>query len=70
MWRLIRGCGLSYGYGVAASPSEGRVVFSLYRASNAVAAYSRAKDIVVTTLPTDPRLICVVPGRLSLARYF
>ncbi|XP_045458924.1 uncharacterized protein C05D11.1-like [Melitaea cinxia] len=46
MWRLIRGCGLSYGYGVAASPSEGRVVFSLYRASNAVAAYSRAKDIV------------------------
>ncbi|CAH2104836.1 unnamed protein product [Euphydryas editha] len=46
MWRLIRGCGLSYGYGVQPSPGEGRIAFSLYRATNTVAAYSRAKTIV------------------------
>ncbi|XP_030036652.2 uncharacterized protein C05D11.1 [Manduca sexta] len=46
MWRLIRGCGLSYGYGVRASPTEGRLVFSLYRATNTVAAYSKAKSIL------------------------
>ncbi|XP_041971152.1 uncharacterized protein C05D11.1-like [Aricia agestis] len=46
MWRLIRGCGLSYGYGVRPSFSEARVVFSLYRATNVQAAYTKAKSIV------------------------
>ncbi|CAH2238074.1 jg18457 [Pararge aegeria aegeria] len=46
MWRLIRGGGLSYGYGIRPSPNEGRLVFSLYRATNAVAAYTKAKNIV------------------------
>ncbi|XP_034828177.1 uncharacterized protein C05D11.1-like [Maniola hyperantus] len=46
MWRLIRGGGLSYGYGIRPSQNEGRLVFSLYRATNAVAAYNKAKSIV------------------------
>nr|XP_026487526.1 uncharacterized protein C05D11.1-like [Vanessa tameamea] len=46
MWRLIRGCGLSYGYGIRPSQNEGRLAFSLYRATNAVAAYTKAKAIV------------------------
>ncbi|KAJ8729556.1 hypothetical protein PYW08_001137 [Mythimna loreyi] len=46
MWRLIRGCGLSYGYAIRMSQNEGRLIFSLYRASNAVAAYSKAKSIL------------------------
>ncbi|KAF9812013.1 hypothetical protein SFRURICE_021370 [Spodoptera frugiperda] len=46
MWRLIRGCGLSYGYAIRMSPNEGRLIFSLYRATNAVAAYSKAKSIL------------------------
>ncbi|CAK1603337.1 unnamed protein product [Parnassius mnemosyne] len=46
MWRLIRGGGLSYGYGVRAAPHEGRLVFSLYRATNAPQAYTKAKTIV------------------------
>ncbi|XP_052757845.1 uncharacterized protein C05D11.1-like [Galleria mellonella] len=45
MWRLIRGGGLSYGYGVRPSPNESCLVFSLYRATNAVAAYTKAKAI-------------------------
>lgn len=47
MWRLIRGCGLSYGYGIRSSQNEGRLIFSLYRATNTVAAYSKAKSILV-----------------------
>lgn len=46
MWRLIRGCGLSYGYAIRMSPNEGRLIFSLYRATNAVAAYNKAKSIL------------------------
>ncbi|XP_028177355.1 uncharacterized protein C05D11.1-like [Ostrinia furnacalis] len=46
MWRLIRGCGLSYGYGIRPSQHEARLAFSLYRANNAVAAYSKTKAIV------------------------
>ncbi|XP_059059298.1 uncharacterized protein C05D11.1-like [Achroia grisella] len=45
MWRLIRGGGLSYGYGMRPSPNESCLVFSLYRATNAVAAYTKAKSI-------------------------
>ncbi|XP_023940312.1 uncharacterized protein C05D11.1 [Bicyclus anynana] len=46
MWKLIRGLGLSYGYGIRPSYNEGRLVFSLYRATNTVAAYTRAQGIV------------------------
>ncbi|KAJ2944639.1 hypothetical protein O0L34_g3994 [Tuta absoluta] len=46
MWRLIRGSGLSYGYGVRAAPVEGRLVLSLYKATNCVAAYTKAKSII------------------------
>ncbi|CAG9567343.1 unnamed protein product [Danaus chrysippus] len=46
MWRLIRGGGLSYGYSMCEASAEGRIFFSLYRATNAVAAYTKAKSIV------------------------
>ncbi|KAL0894630.1 hypothetical protein ABMA27_013187 [Loxostege sticticalis] len=46
MWRMIRGCGLSYGYGIRPSQHEARLAFSLYRANNAVAAYSKTKCIL------------------------
>ncbi|XP_075992092.1 uncharacterized protein C05D11.1-like [Anticarsia gemmatalis] len=46
MWRLIRGCGLSYGYAIRLSPNEGRLIFTLYRATNAVQAYTKAKSII------------------------
>ncbi|XP_068621033.1 uncharacterized protein C05D11.1-like [Battus philenor] len=46
MWRLIRGGGLSYGYGVRRTAAEGCLVFSLYRATNAPAAYAKAKSIM------------------------
>ncbi|CAG4968392.1 unnamed protein product [Colias eurytheme] len=46
MWREIRGGGLSYGYGVRAAPAEAALVLSLYRATNAPAAYTKAKTIL------------------------
>lgn len=46
MWRLIRGCGLSYGYAIRPSKNEGRLIFSLYRATNPVQAYTKAKSIL------------------------
>lgn len=49
MWRLIRGSGLAYGYSVRPSPHEGRIVFSLYKATNTVPAYTKAKSILVST---------------------
>ncbi|KAG7311658.1 hypothetical protein JYU34_002712 [Plutella xylostella] len=46
MWRMIRGPGLTYGCGVRTAANEERIVFSLYRATNVVAAYSKAKQII------------------------
>ncbi|KAH9645203.1 hypothetical protein HF086_005748 [Spodoptera exigua] len=54
MWRLIRGCGLSYGYFIRMAANEGKLIFSLYRASNAVAAYNKAKSILQDYL-NDPK---------------
>lgn len=48
MWKLIRGCGLSYSYGIRMVQNEACLLFSLYKATNAVAAYSKAKSIVVS----------------------
>ncbi|XP_045519438.1 uncharacterized protein C05D11.1-like [Pieris brassicae] len=46
MWREVRGGGLSYGYALRPSPHEAALVLSLYRATNAVAAYSKVKAIL------------------------
>ncbi|XP_069360181.1 uncharacterized protein C05D11.1-like [Maniola hyperantus] len=48
MWRSLRFGDLSFGYGIRHSQHEGRLVFSLalYRATDTVAAYTKAKSIV------------------------
>ncbi|XP_050675436.1 uncharacterized protein C05D11.1-like isoform X2 [Leptidea sinapis] len=46
MWRLIRGGGLSYGYGLRLAPNEAAIVLSLYRATNGPVAYSSTKGIL------------------------
>lgn len=53
MWRLIRGQGLSYGYGIHPKPNEGLLYFTLYRSTNIVAAYKEAKTIVQAHLAKD-----------------
>ncbi|KAK2579672.1 hypothetical protein KPH14_011595 [Odynerus spinipes] len=53
MWRLIRGQGLSYGYGIYPKPNEGLLYFSLYRSTNVVAAYKEAKNIAQAHLSKD-----------------
>lgn len=47
LWRQIRGQGFSYGYNIVPRPNEGLLYFTLYRASNVVAAYKEAKSITV-----------------------
>lgn len=47
MWRLIRGQGLSYGYSIFPKPNEGLLYLTLFKATNAVAAYKETKSIVV-----------------------
>lgn len=47
LWRQIRGQGFSYGYNIVPRPNEGLLYFTLYRASNVVAAYKEAKLITV-----------------------
>ena len=48
MWKKIRGQGLSYGYNMYPSPSEGLLYLSLYRATNIVGAYKEARSIIVS----------------------
>ena len=53
MWRNIRGPGYSYGYSIAPRVNENLICFSLYRASNLVAAYRETKKIVEAQLQDD-----------------
>merc|ERR1712167_258199 len=46
MWKRIRGLGFAYGYGMSARTSEGLQHFNLYKATNVVAAYQEAGNIV------------------------
>lgn len=48
LWRQIRGQGFAYGYNIVPRPNEGMLYFTLYRASNVVAAYKEAVTIVVS----------------------
>lgn len=55
MWRLIRGQGLSYGYGIYPKVNEGLLYFSLYKSANVVAAYKEARNIVVSNNVTPEK---------------
>ncbi|XP_055534540.1 uncharacterized protein C05D11.1-like [Wyeomyia smithii] len=61
LWRQIRGQGFSYGYNIVPRPNEGLLYFTLYRASNVVAAYKEAKSITEKQLQEnakwDPTLL-------------
>ncbi|XP_014253359.1 uncharacterized protein C05D11.1-like [Cimex lectularius] len=46
MWKLIRGLGFAYSYYIIPRPSQGKLFFSLYRASNIIGAYKQAKLIL------------------------
>lgn len=50
MWKQIRGQGLSYSYSVFPSTHEGLLYLVLYRATNVVAAYKEARNILVSFL--------------------
>ncbi|XP_053606710.1 uncharacterized protein C05D11.1-like [Plodia interpunctella] len=50
MWRQIRGSGLSYGYSVRVSQSEGRLLAALYRAASTVPAYDKLISILQSFL--------------------
>ncbi|XP_058054864.1 uncharacterized protein C05D11.1-like [Anopheles bellator] len=45
LWRQIRGQGFAYGYNILPRPNDGLLYFSLYRASNIVAAFKEAMNI-------------------------
>uniref|UniRef100_A0AAG5D1U2 Peptidase M16C associated domain-containing protein n=1 Tax=Anopheles atroparvus TaxID=41427 RepID=A0AAG5D1U2_ANOAO len=47
LWRQIRGQGFAYGYNIVPRPNEGLLYFTLYRASNVVAAFKEAESIMV-----------------------
>jgi len=46
MWRLIRGCGLSYNYRITTSPNTGKLQFGLAKSTQIFKAYLKAKEIV------------------------
>lgn len=50
LWRQIRGQGFAYGYNLVPRPNEGLLYFTLYRATNVVAAYRETKNIIVSII--------------------
>ncbi|XP_073987977.1 uncharacterized protein C05D11.1-like [Rhodnius prolixus] len=53
MWKQIRGQGLAYSYSIVPRPNEAKLYFNLYRASNVVAAYKEAKNVIENQLGKD-----------------
>lgn len=53
LWRQIRGQGFAYGYNLMPRPNEGLLYFTLYRATNVVAAYKETAAIVAAQLRPD-----------------
>ena len=45
-WRKIRGKGLAYSYGLSNNLEQGTIQFTLFKATNPVAAYNMAKEII------------------------
>jgi Predicted Zn-dependent peptidases, insulinase-like len=50
MWKQIRGLGHAYSYNMVPRPNEGQLHLTFYRATNVVAAYTEAKNIIVSIL--------------------
>lgn len=48
MWRQIRGQGLAYSYSIVAKPNEAKLFLYFYRASNIVATYKEARNVIVS----------------------
>lgn len=46
LWRQIRGLGLTYGYSIMLSPSNGLMYFSLTKSSQLVEAYNKTTEIL------------------------
>uniref|UniRef100_A0A182Q9C8 Peptidase M16C associated domain-containing protein n=1 Tax=Anopheles farauti TaxID=69004 RepID=A0A182Q9C8_9DIPT len=53
LWKQIRGQGFAYGYNIVPRPNEGLLYFTLYRASNVVAAYKEAVAIMEKQVNED-----------------
>lgn len=49
MWRQIRGAGLAYGYSLSLMPHESLLYYTLYKATNVVAAFRETKIIIVSS---------------------
>lgn len=47
LWRQIRGQGFAYGYNITPRPHQGLLYFTLYHATNVVAAFKEAKIVTV-----------------------
>ncbi|KAI5736858.1 hypothetical protein M8J76_007821 [Diaphorina citri] len=53
MWKQIRGLGHAYSYNMVPRPNEGQLHLTFYRATNVVAAYTEAKNIIESHLKPD-----------------
>ncbi|KAF4518639.1 hypothetical protein B566_EDAN005966 [Ephemera danica] len=53
MWKQVRGQGLAYSYNMFPEPNEGMLYFTLYRATNVVAAFNESKSVVECQLKKD-----------------
>uniref|UniRef100_A0A8D8XF76 Uncharacterized protein C05D11.1 n=1 Tax=Cacopsylla melanoneura TaxID=428564 RepID=A0A8D8XF76_9HEMI len=53
MWKQIRGLGHAYSYNMVPRPNEGQLYLTFYRATNVVAAYTEAKNIIESHLKPD-----------------
>lgn len=50
MWRQIRGQGLAYSYSIITRPNEAKLFLYFYRASNIIAAYKEARNVIESRL--------------------
>ncbi|CAH1389034.1 unnamed protein product [Nezara viridula] len=46
LWRTLRGQGLAYHYSLMARPNESKLFLYFYRASNVIAAYKEARNVI------------------------
>lgn len=46
LWRTLRGQGLAYHYSLIARPNESKLFLYFYRASNVIAAYKEARNVI------------------------
>ncbi|XP_059480505.1 uncharacterized protein C05D11.1-like [Neocloeon triangulifer] len=53
LWKQVRGQGLAYGYNMFPQPNEGRLYFTIFKATNTLAAFVESKAIVEAQLKPD-----------------